>query len=104
MTEQEFLKHLDRILARIEDAIDGCDVDVESSRSGNVLELEFDDGSKIVINGQTPMREIWVASRSGGHHFRHDDGRWVDTRSGDELFTSLSRWVSAQGGSPVQLD
>lgn len=103
MTEQDFLQHCERLLAQIENAIDACDLDVESSRSGNVLELEFDDGSKIIVNGQAPMREIWVASKAGGNHFRHDGAQWLDTRSGDELFASLSRWVSAQGGSPVRL-
>ncbi len=103
MTEQEFLDACERILAAIEDALDRCQADVQTSRSGHVLELEFDNDSKIIVNGNTPMREIWVAAKAGGFHFREDGGRWLDTRGGAELFDSLSRWVSQQAGSPVRL-
>ena len=103
MTEQDFLAACDRVLLAIEDAIDRCDCDVQTGRSGQVLELEFDDDSKIIVNGNTPVREIWVAAKAGGFHFRWRDGRWLDSRSGDELFDSLSRLVSGQAGSTVQL-
>jgi CyaY protein len=103
MTEQEFLRECDRTLGAIEDTVDACGVDVETSRSGQVLELEFDDGSKIIVNGNAPVQEIWVAARAGGYHFRREAGRWVDTRGGNELFASLSRLVSQQGGQPVVL-
>ena len=103
MTEQEFQDLSERTLDAVEDALDACGADVETSRSGPVLQLEFDDGSKIIVNGNAPVREIWVAARAGGHHFRRDGARWVDTRSGEELFASLSRLVSQQGGAPVVL-
>ncbi|MFO1197205.1 MAG: iron donor protein CyaY [Burkholderiaceae bacterium] len=103
MTEQEFLALAERTLRSIEDALDACDAPVETSLSGPVLELEFDDGGKIIVNGNAPLREIWVAAKSGGFHFRREADRWLDTRSGDELFQSLSRLVSQQGGRPVVL-
>ena len=93
MTEREFHELCDRVLRAIEDAIDASGVDVESSRSGNVLELEFDDGSKVIVNGNTPLREIWVAaSRAASTSAARR--AWVDTRSGEDLFACLSR-VSA---------
>ena len=103
MTEQDFLAACDRALLAIEDAIDRCGGDVQTGRRGQVLELEFDDDSKIIVNGNTPVREIWVAAKAGGFHFRWHDGQWRDSRSGDELFDSLSRLVSQQSGSPVRL-
>ena len=103
MTEQDFLGACDRVLLAIEDALDRGDCDVETGRSGQVLELEFDDDSKIIVNGNTPVREIWVAARAGGFHFRWQDGLWRDSRSGDELFECLSRLVSQQSGTPVRL-
>jgi len=78
------------------------DVDLESKGSG-VLELEFADGGKIVVNRHTAAREIWVAARSGGFHFRYDGAKWVDTRDATELFAALSRLCSAQSGTPVIL-
>jgi CyaY protein len=103
MTEPEFHELCERALRAIEDALDACGVDVETSRSDNVLEVEFDDGSKVIVNGNAPLREVWVAAKSGGFHFRRDGDRWVDTRSGEDLYACLSRVVSQQGGTPVLL-
>lgn len=104
MTEQEFLEACEQVLDDVEDAIDACGVDADTQRSGNVLEIELENGTKIIVSGNAPVRQVWLAARSGGFHFRHDDeGRWVDTRSGDEFFESLSRCVSQQSGQGVRL-
>ena len=70
---------------------------------GGVLELEFGNGSKIIVNRHGAAREIWVAARSGGFHFRWDGAAWRDTRDGAELFAALSKLVSAQSGTGVIL-
>jgi CyaY protein len=111
MTESEFLALADRTLTAIERALeqaaDDNDVDIECSRSGNVLDIEFvDNGSKIIVNSQAAMQEIWVAARSGGFHYRYDDadgGRWLNTRDGSELYAALSQMASAQAGTQVVL-
>jgi CyaY protein len=103
MTETEFLQHAEHTLGAIERAIDAAQVDVELSRSGNVLTLELADGSRIVINSQAPMQQIWVAARSGASHYAWANGAWFDTRNGSELFAALSRLLSAQGGELVVL-
>ena len=108
MTETEFLSVAGRVLDHIEAAVeragDAADVDIECSRSGNVLEIEFiDNDSKIIVNTQAPMQEIWVAARAGGFHYRLADGRWLDTRDGSELFAALSRLASLQAGAVLKL-
>ena len=108
MTETEFLTVASRVLDDVEAAFeragDAADVDVACSRSGNVLEIEFvDHGSKIIVNTQAPMQEIWVAARAGGFHYRLNDGRWLDTRDGSELYAALSRLASAQAGAPLTI-
>ena len=97
MNESDFHRAVDGVLARIESSLedaDGVDVDLESG----ILTLTCGDGSRIIVNRQTPNREIWVAARSGGFHFTYRDGAWRDTRSGDELFASLSRVIASQAG------
>jgi CyaY protein len=107
MTESEFLALAEAALSSIEagfeQAAADADVDIECSRSGNVLEIEFDDGAKIIINSQTPMQEIWVASRVGGFHYRREGDRWCNTRDGSELFTSLSKIATDQAGVAMSL-
>ncbi|MEN3293935.1 MAG: iron-sulfur cluster assembly protein CyaY [Burkholderiales bacterium] len=108
MTESEFLavaeETLDRIEAALERASGESDLDVECSRSGNVLQIEFlDSDSKIIVNSQAPMQEMWVAAKSGGFHYKRDGERWVNTRDRSELFASLSKMVSEQGGVELVL-
>jgi CyaY protein len=103
MSESEFLTAAERTLAAIESAVEACDADIEITRAANVLTLELADGSKVVVNSQAPMRQVWVAARSGGFHYEWRDGAWRDTRSDAELFAELSRVISAQGGVPVLL-
>ena len=103
MTETEFLSIAEGVLNQIEigleRAADAVDADIECSRSGNVLEIEFiGSASKIIVNTQAPMQEIWVAARTGGFHFRMIDGSWRDTREGTELFSALSKLASEQAG------
>ena len=100
MTESEFHRAVDAVLGRIEslaEAEEALDVDLESG----ILTLSAPDQSRIIVNRQAANREIWVAARSGGFHFAFRDGRWLDTRSGDELFASLSRVVALQAGIEV---
>jgi CyaY protein len=103
MSESEFLARAEAALAAIESALDAADLDVEPSRAGNVLTLELADGSKIVINTQAPMEQIWVAAKSGAFHYAWREGEWRDTRDGSELFAALSRLLSALGGQLVVL-
>lgn len=107
MTESEFLERAEAILDRIEEAVaeaaDQADADLETSRSGNVLHIEAENGARLVVNLQTPMQEIWVAARQGGFHYRWDNGSWRDTRDGSELFDALSRLLSAAAGAVVRL-
>ncbi len=108
MTETEFLAQAEHALAAIEAALSSAqeefDFDVDTHRSGNVLTLELENQSKLVINSQASMQQLWVAARSGGYHYAlTQDGSWRDTRNGSELFAALSQLLSAQGGVPVVL-
>ncbi len=104
MTEGEYKTLADAFFARLQDALDGVDAGLDYElAAGGVLEIEFDDGSRIIVNRQGAAHEIWVAARSGGFHYRWDGNAWRDTRSGEELFEALSRLASAQAGAPVRL-
>jgi CyaY protein len=107
ITESEFIAAADRTLLAIGDALDDAlvtsDVDLDWSCNDGILEVECEDGSKLIVNRHVPNREIWVAARAGGFHFRALDGAWRDTRSGDELGASLGALLRAQSGLQVDL-
>jgi CyaY protein len=108
MGETEFLELAESTLDKIETALDRLNdedlIDVECKRSGNVLEIEFIyNGSKIIVNSQAPMQEMWVAAKSGGFHYKREGGKWVNTRDASELFAALSKLVSEQAGTQVKL-
>src|SRR5258706_15450207 len=104
MDETEFAAAAERTLGRIERSLEESGVDADTElKDGGVLEIEFADGSRMVVNRHGVAREIWVAARSGGFHFRWDGTAWRDSREGSELFAALSKLGSAQGGGPVLL-
>jgi CyaY protein len=104
MTESEFENLAGAALAALENAFEAGapDADVQAKGSG-MLEIEFEDGSKMIINRHGAAREIWVAAKSGGFHFRYDGAAWRDTRDGTELFAAVSKLATQQGGEPVEL-
>lgn len=108
MDEASFLTLADTELAQLEtliqDAVDasGVDCDIEI-QAGGILQLEFANGGKIIINRHSAAREIWVAARSGGFHFRPLAGRWVAARDGAELHGILSELISRQAGTHIKL-
>ena len=106
-TDSEFIAAADATLAKIGLALDAAletgNVDADWNLNDGILEIECPDGSKIIVNRHVPNREIWVAARGGGFHFKAEGGRWRDTRGNDELATALARLLKAQGGLAVKL-
>lgn len=105
MEDKEFNELADASLARIEAGLEAsaADIDFELA-AGGVLEIEFADGSKIIVNRHAVAKEIWVAARAGGFHFRWDGAVWRDTRDAAELMEKLSALASQQAGEPVLLN
>ena len=107
ITESEFIAAAERTLAAIGVALDAAlaesDADVDWSLVDGILEIDCGSGGKLIVNRHLPNREIWVAARSGGFHFKSRDGRWCDTRSGEELAAALGALVHAQAGLTIVL-
>jgi CyaY protein len=107
MTDTEFIAATDRVLSTIGEALDAAlahsDLDVDWNVNDGILEIECEDGGKLIVNRHVPNREIWVAAKSGGFHFRVDGNRWQDTRSADELGAVLERLLAEQAGLAVRL-
>jgi len=104
MNETDFEAQASATLEALEQALENCGEDLDFElKAGGILEIEFEDGSKIIVNRHAAAREIWVAARSGGFHYRWDGQAWRNTRDGSELFAALSALVSGQLGRGVRL-
>ena len=119
MDESEFHKRVDAILAALDAALDDVEASIDTELNGGILTLTFENGSKVIVNRQTPNREIWVAAKSGGFHFRWmvkgyasekgsenpKDGAaaWYDTRSAEPLERLLSRVIGMQSESVIAI-
>ena len=106
-TDSEFMAATDHVLAAIGAALDAAladsDVDLDWNLNDGILEIECEDGSKLIVNRHLPNREIWVAAKSGGFHFSPRDGAWRDTRSGGSLAAALTDLLRSQAGLAVAL-
>jgi CyaY protein len=106
LTDAEYHAKTSAVLAAVEAAVDRFlqddVIDIDTQRTGGLLELQFPGGSKIVINTQPPLHELWLAAKSGGYHFKHVGGRWLDTRDAREFFDVLSACASQQGARPLR--
>jgi CyaY protein len=104
MSDTEYLTRAEAVLAAVERCVDEAnegDLDIDLGRNGGVITLSFENGTKIIVNLQPPMKEVWIAAKSGGYHFRYLDGEWRDTRSGNEFFAALTQYATEQAGEPV---
>jgi CyaY protein len=106
-TDSAFISAADATLiaigAALDAALEASDVDLDWSLNDGILEIECEDGSKLIVNRHVPNREIWVAAKSGGFHFRPTDGAWRDSRTGEELAVSLARIFREQAGLTAEL-
>lgn len=105
LSDAEYQEKTSSLLSGIEAAVDRWlqqdTIDIDTARTGGLLELAFPNGSKIVINTQPPLHEVWMAARKGGYHYKYVEGRWID-RDEHEFFESLSACASEQAGLPLQ--
>ena len=101
MTETEFLQHSEQLFTHIENELDNYPFDCQFA--GNVLTIEADDGTQIVINRHTPNQELWIAAKSGGYHFAEQNGVWLATRDQRNFFDVLNEVLSAAAGEKVHI-
>ena len=107
MKESEFNALAEQTMMLIEEAVENSGAEIDYDTISDILTLEFENGSKIIINKQTPVSQLWVAARSGGFHFDYDEASqsWkLDNGSNQELMACLSRYCTEQAGENVKLD
>lgn len=103
MNDSQYNLIADDMLLAVEEAIEECGVDIDYESVSGLLTLTFVNGSKIILNKQAPLHEIWVATKFNGHHFTFANEQWQDKRSNEEFWQFLSNAVSTQAEQKITL-
>ncbi|MDP7592894.1 MAG: iron donor protein CyaY [Litorilituus sp.] len=103
MNDSQYNLLADELLLAVEEAIEDCGVDIDYEGASGLLTLAFKNNTKIILNKQAPLQEVWVATKYNGHHFAFAHAQWIDKRGGDEFWQFLSTAVSKQAETEITL-
>lgn len=106
LSEARFHDLVDAAQQAVEDIFDDSDLDLDLENSGGVLTVRFENGSQLILSRQEPLRQLWVAARSGGFHFDYDaeQGLWICDTSEEPLGELLTRVTREQAGEELEFD
>lgn len=105
LSEPEYIELAQRELDRLLRALDAVGEELEVELSNDILTIEFpDDDAKFVINSHRAARQIWMAAGTTAWHFDHQAGRWVASKTDEELWDVMERQLGDQLGRRVRLD
>ena len=106
MTESQYHQMLDDLFIRIEEALDELEsVDIDYESGEGILTVILPDQSRIILNKQPPLLQLWVATKFNGHHFNFtENGEWIDERFGGEFYAFFDEALSKQAGTPISLN
>ena len=93
-------------LERLITSLDGLTNDsVEAELASDILTVEFADGARYVLNSHRAARQIWLSAERSAWHFDYqsDSKTWVASKTGDELWATLTRLLTAKLGEQVTL-
>ncbi len=103
MNDSQYHQMVDDVLMQLEEALDVCEVDIDYESAEGILTLIFPNQTKIILNKQPPLHQLWVATKFNGHHFNYVDGKWIDERTDAEFWQFIDEAASKQAGQPVSL-
>ena len=103
MDEQEFLRAADACLERAARWLGDLE-DLDVTAGDGLVTVEFDDGTRFVMNRQSAARQMWLAAGARAWHYGWDAARasWRDDRDGHELFARLGEVVGAKLGVSLE--
>lgn len=103
LSEHAFENLADDELKKLSAALDDVD-DIEADLQMGVLTITFADGARYVVNSHRAAKQIWGAAELNAWHFDPQaGGRWVASKNGDELWSTLERLLTNKLARPVHL-
>lgn len=100
MNITEFHAITDQLFNKIELFLDYFaeeqDIDIDYEINGNVITITFPNYSKIIVNTQEPLFQVWLATEKQGYHFDYSENDWVCTRTKQSFDQIFSQSVTDQ--------
>lgn len=85
MSHFNYQTQVEALFAQVEQfldhAIDEDDIDLDYEKAGNLLSISFPNHTKIILNTQQPLQQIWLATKAQGYHFNFNGETWICDRS-----------------------
>lgn len=106
LSEQDYEARAIPELRALVDALDALELSgIECELSSDILTIELSGGDRYVVNSHRAARQIWMAADRSAWHFDWDTERsaWVAKKTGDELWSTLSRVLANKLQKPVAL-
>ena len=109
LEEKDFQKKADAAFEELKKRLlvlaDENDFDVEGESGKIEVIFEEPEEAKFVISPNTPIREIWISALSTSFKLSWSEAKnaFVLEKTGEDLFSVMSRVVSQQLGTAVKL-
>lgn len=99
MDQNEYARAADACLAAITDWLADIE-DLDLTTRDGLIQIEFDDGARYVVNRQGAAHQMWLAADARAWHYNLDpaSGDWLDDRDRHKLRDRLVELVSAKLG------
>ena len=106
LSEARFHDLVDAVQEAVEDIFDDSDMDIDLENSAGVLTVRFENGAQLILSRQEPIRQLWLADRSGGFHFDYDEEQslWICDTSEEPLGELLARVTLEQSGEQLEFE
>ncbi len=105
ISEKEYQSAAFPELRALVEALDEYPDDLFAELAGDVLTLEFADRARFVVNSHMAARQIWLAAALRAWHFdwQPESQRWVEAKSGAELWATLEGAIAEKLGRTLPL-
>ncbi|MEI9951415.1 MAG: iron donor protein CyaY [Pseudomonadota bacterium] len=96
---------LQRLITSLDAVTEDSDESIEAELASDILTIEFSDGTRYVLNSHRAARQIWLSAERSAWHFDYvpSSKSWIAAKSGDEMWSTLTRLLSAKLGAAVTL-
>lgn len=105
LSNRKYHKLVDKLLLIVEKNIDEFlgNNDIDCELHHNMMTISFKNGSKIIINRQEPLKQIWMATKKTGYHFEYMNNQWICNRTKKNFWDVLQNSLSNQANEFVKI-